>query len=205
MRSPFPGMDPYLENPATWSGVHHAIVGAIVERLGPAVRPRYAVRIEDRSLLVIRLRDRRLTTAVELLSPLSKTSGLFGREGPLRRRADVLASGASWMEIDLLREGLRAPRPEGVPDTEYRVYVSRGWTPQLAEVWPIRLQEKLPTVPVSLQDDDPDVPLDLQAAVTAAIERGSYDLGADYSADPVPPLTGVAAEWARALLRSRSA
>src|SRR5437763_876506 len=48
MPSPFPGMDPYLEDPAIWSGVHAAILGAIFERLGPAVRPKYAVRYEER-------------------------------------------------------------------------------------------------------------------------------------------------------------
>src|SRR5258707_3326245 len=48
MASPFPGMDPYLEDREIWSGVHAAILGAIFERLGPAVRPRYAVRYEER-------------------------------------------------------------------------------------------------------------------------------------------------------------
>jgi hypothetical protein len=48
MPSPFPGMDPYLEDPAIWSGVYAAILGAIFERLGPAVRPKYLVRYEER-------------------------------------------------------------------------------------------------------------------------------------------------------------
>lgn len=48
MPSPFPGMNPYLEDPAIWSGVHAAMLGAIFERLGPAVRPKYAVRYEER-------------------------------------------------------------------------------------------------------------------------------------------------------------
>ena len=51
MASPFPGMDPYLENPAIWSGVHAAIIGRIFERLGPMLRPRYAVRYEERVYL----------------------------------------------------------------------------------------------------------------------------------------------------------
>jgi hypothetical protein len=41
-------MDPYLEDPAIWSGVHAALLAAIFERLGPAVRPKYAVRYEER-------------------------------------------------------------------------------------------------------------------------------------------------------------
>ncbi len=46
--SPVPGMDPYLEDPATWTGVHVAILAAAFEQLGPAVRPRHAVRFEER-------------------------------------------------------------------------------------------------------------------------------------------------------------
>ena len=112
----------------------------------------------------------------------------------------MLATDASWMEIDLLRTGLRTPQPTNVTDTEYRVYLSRGGLPRDAVVWPIRLQDRLPVVGVPLRDGDPDVPLDLQAAVDNAVRRGSYDLDADYSTDPVPPLAGATAAWAKALL-----
>ena len=33
MPSPFPGMDPYLEDPAIWPGVHAAMLAAVFERL----------------------------------------------------------------------------------------------------------------------------------------------------------------------------
>src|SRR6478672_1114920 len=39
MPSPFPGMDPYLEHPTRWSGMHHALItyaGAALNRLLPA-------------------------------------------------------------------------------------------------------------------------------------------------------------------------
>src|SRR5437868_10463857 len=48
MPSPFPGMDPYLEDPALWSGFHHTFLTALQEQLSPAVRPRYFVRVEER-------------------------------------------------------------------------------------------------------------------------------------------------------------
>jgi hypothetical protein len=41
-------MDPYLEDPAIWSGFHHAFLSALQERLGPAVRPKYFVRVDER-------------------------------------------------------------------------------------------------------------------------------------------------------------
>ncbi len=48
MRSPFPGMDPYLEHPGSWPGVHHILISAIQRQLVRMVRPKYMVRIEQR-------------------------------------------------------------------------------------------------------------------------------------------------------------
>src|SRR5437868_9976955 len=48
MPSPFPGMDPYLEDPAIWSGFHHTYLTALQDRLAPVVRPKYFVRVEER-------------------------------------------------------------------------------------------------------------------------------------------------------------
>ena len=250
MPSPFPGMDPYLEHPTRWSGVHAAILAAIFEQLGPAVRPKYAVRFEERvyvtseddpayrsiipdiriverdphadtstsslaiaepikavlpgeeqtlerSLQVIDLDDRSVVTVIELLSPANKTIGAAGRESFLRKRAEIFAGDTHWVEIDLLRDGVRTPRPTNVPDTDYRVFLSRAGSPREAFVWPVRLTEKLPTIAIPLRSSDQDVPLNLQTALNAAVERGSYDLTIDYAASPVPPLSTSASEWAR--------
>ena len=43
MRSPFPGMDPYLEAPTRWPGVHHHLLSAIAETLGDALAPAFIV------------------------------------------------------------------------------------------------------------------------------------------------------------------
>ena len=48
MPSPFPGLDPYLENPALWPDVHHEIISDIRAVLALSLRPRYAARIELR-------------------------------------------------------------------------------------------------------------------------------------------------------------
>ncbi|NJR70731.1 MAG: DUF4058 family protein [Synechococcales cyanobacterium CRU_2_2] len=47
MASPFPGMDPYLEHPQTWSNVHHRLITAIAIALAPQVRPKYRVVVEE--------------------------------------------------------------------------------------------------------------------------------------------------------------
>ncbi|MFI5455071.1 MAG: DUF4058 family protein [Isosphaerales bacterium] len=48
MPSPFPGMDPYLENPRLWPDVHHNLISGCQEILGAQLRPKYVVRIEER-------------------------------------------------------------------------------------------------------------------------------------------------------------
>jgi hypothetical protein len=47
----FPGMDPYLENPRLWPGVHHALVVYIRDYLRPLITPRYIAAVEERVYL----------------------------------------------------------------------------------------------------------------------------------------------------------
>jgi hypothetical protein len=51
MASPFPGMDPYLEDPELWPDVHHGLIEAIRDSLAPRIRPKYRVAIEKRVYL----------------------------------------------------------------------------------------------------------------------------------------------------------
>ncbi len=51
MPSPFPGMNPYLENPELWSEVHHRLITAIAIAIAPPIRPKYRVAIEKRTYL----------------------------------------------------------------------------------------------------------------------------------------------------------
>jgi Protein of unknown function (DUF4058) len=49
MLSPFPGMDPYLENPAFWSAVHNRLIVAIADDLVEQLSEQYRVEIEKRT------------------------------------------------------------------------------------------------------------------------------------------------------------
>lgn len=51
MPSPFPGMDPFVENPRLWPNVHHRLITAIGDRLSSQLRPKYYVGIEERAYL----------------------------------------------------------------------------------------------------------------------------------------------------------
>ena len=49
MLTPFPGMDPYLENRALWPNVHNSLIAALRDDLAPRLRPRYFVAVEERT------------------------------------------------------------------------------------------------------------------------------------------------------------
>jgi Protein of unknown function (DUF4058) len=51
MPSPFPGVDPYVENPEFWPEVHNRLIVAIADSLAPQLRPKYRVAIEKRTYL----------------------------------------------------------------------------------------------------------------------------------------------------------
>jgi hypothetical protein len=51
MPSPFPGMDPYLEDPRLWPDVHARLITTIAETLLAAIRPAYFVQVEERVYL----------------------------------------------------------------------------------------------------------------------------------------------------------
>jgi hypothetical protein len=48
MSTPFPGMDPYLEHPALWPGLHNRLIITIANQLQPHLLPRYIASIEQR-------------------------------------------------------------------------------------------------------------------------------------------------------------
>ncbi|MEC4813378.1 MAG: DUF4058 family protein [Scytonema sp. PMC 1069.18] len=48
MKNPFPGMNPYLEQPELWHQVHNRLIVAIADDLTPQIAPKYRVSIEER-------------------------------------------------------------------------------------------------------------------------------------------------------------
>src|SRR5690242_8403181 len=53
MKSPFPGMDPYIESCGLWEDFHHHLIDKIYEHLAAAAPDRYLVRTGERSYLVL--------------------------------------------------------------------------------------------------------------------------------------------------------
>ncbi len=52
MPSPFPGMDPYLEQPNLWPDVHQRFITYISDAIQPRLRPKYQARIGERVYVV---------------------------------------------------------------------------------------------------------------------------------------------------------
>jgi hypothetical protein len=48
MNIPFPGMDPYLEHPLLWPGMHTQLMVAMANYLQPLIEPRYVATVEER-------------------------------------------------------------------------------------------------------------------------------------------------------------
>ena len=45
MPSPFPGMNPYLENPELWPEFHSRLMVALADEILPHIRPKYIVAV----------------------------------------------------------------------------------------------------------------------------------------------------------------
>lgn len=260
MKSPFPGMDPYLE--ARWKDAHSRMAFLASEQLATQLPAALRARIEEtfvietddegrprrvspdtsvtelpdkpageraneggvavakplvvtwavepsiqRSVRIVdTTRGHRVVTAIEFLSATNKVDPRE-RRAYRRKQRDLLAGGASLVEIDLIRSGnyiLYPPEvalPESRPAT-YRVSVTRAWDEGRAEVYLIGLRDRLPAIRVPLRETDPVAALDIQRLIDDAYASGRYD-DIDYTQDPDPPLAGDDAAWADQLLRQQ--
>src|SRR5712691_3482111 len=78
MPSPFPGMNPYLEDRLIWPDVHPSVIPAIRDALAPQVAPAYYVAIEQRVTTVEVARGERVRepdTAIIPTRPVPVPSG----------------------------------------------------------------------------------------------------------------------------------
>src|SRR5438270_6422252 len=114
MPSPFPGMDPFLEEETLWPDFQHHLVLCLYQILLPGLVDRYRARVGQRcyvteqalftsvvreehheEFIEIRQRsDSRLVTLVDVVSPINKTTAT-GRQAYLTKRGDGKAEGAN--------------------------------------------------------------------------------------------------------------
>lgn len=213
MPSPFPGVDPYLENPELWSEIHSRLIVAIADDLTDHLSERYRVAIEKQPITVIvpmaeEVKERYLEirevatgsviTAIEVLSPKNKRRG-EGRQAYERKRNRVLASLTHLVEIDLLRGGQPLP-VLGATKSDYRILISRSDLRPSAQLYAFSLRQTIPKFLVPLASGDSEPVSDLQRILGRVYERGRYHLVIDYTQPAQTPLNEQDAIWARALL-----
>jgi hypothetical protein len=221
MPSPFPGMDPYLEDVALWNEFQRQLVACLFQMLLPTVADRYRARIAPRQYAIetplftsvtredhaedtieIRLRgDSRLVTLVDVVSPANKTTA-DGREAYLKTRQAAKQCGANLVEIDLVLQGeptLDYSR-DGLPDWDYAVTVTRSTQPERYEIYTATVQKRLPKFRLPLTPDDKDAVIDLQAAFLRCYDQNDYADRLDYAKDPPTLLDDADRSWLCSLL-----
>jgi hypothetical protein len=152
---------------------------------------------------IVGVARRKLVAVIEFLSP-ANTRGLE-RKKYLRKRQRILLSSAHLLEIDLLRKGKRVPMRSPLPTADYFILLSRVEIRPQTEVWPLALDQTLPTVPVPLLSKDPDAWLDLQSVFSSVYDEGRFPFLIAYSKPPDVPLSRETMAWAKKLLaRPRS-
>lgn len=216
MPSPFPGMDPYLEDDRLWPAFQHQFVACLYQILLPGLVDRYRARVGQRhyvtqqalftsvvreehheEFIEIRQRsDGRLVTLVDVVSPGNKTSA-EGRQAYLAKRCEGRSAGANLVEIDLVLQGqpLLDYSREGLPEWDYAVTVTRASQPERYEIYTATLQKRLPRFRLPLAADDRDTVLDLHAAFSRSYDQGNFRAKIDYQRDPALTLSDDDRKW----------
>jgi hypothetical protein len=163
--------------------------------------------VHESYLKLVDRESNNVITVIEILSPANKVRNSAGRRDYESKRKDVLSGGTHFVEIDLLREGVPLPTPPTVPPHEYLAVVWRFPKGELKPIrlgWPMSIREPLQPIPIPVRPEDPDAVLDLQKMLDTAYERAGYELRVNYAKDPIPPLQGELAQWARQICASES-
>lgn len=171
-------VDPYVYTP---SAAAVAIPDAPIQRTAALTAP-----TKLRAVRVYETESRQLVTTVEILSPVNKRGQGLAKYH--QKRHKILLSDVHLIEIDLLRGGQRPGWEVNEPplDTDYVLLVNRAGERRVSEIWPVGLNEALPTLPIPLLPPDPDVPLDMDSILKNIYSRAVYARRIDYTA-PVPP------------------
>lgn len=243
MKSPFPGMNPFLEGDL-WPEVHHELISKIKKLLIPLLGTKYVARIEkyvvsdthaanDLGIMypdvgvfkhkvsepetayakrkeltpptitiphpktievripflkIIDLKNNRLVTALEVLSPVNKRNPGF--KPYLQKKQKLIENGINFLELDFLRRGRRTIEDNRLEKIDYLVALTRALS-EKTEVWIVDLSTPLPTIPIPLLPTDKDILIDLQQVLNEVYEESRFDRSINYKETPPPPFIEV--------------
>jgi hypothetical protein len=89
VKSPFPGMDPYIEGCGSWEDFHSHLIEKIGEKLADAAPERYLVRTGERSYIVLVESEGKKSYS---FLPDVSVSVRRGRKRTTKKRGTALAS-----------------------------------------------------------------------------------------------------------------
>ena len=218
MPSPFPGMNPYLENSKLWQQIHKRLIVEIANAMNQKIRPKYRIEIEEMIyeinliknsqiediewyLEVKEVESGEVITAIEIISPKNKAAG-EGRKSYERKRQQILTSLTNLIEIDLLRRGKKMVVENDIK-SHYQILVSRSSDRPQADLYAFNLPDQIPAIPLPLVGGELEPIIDLQELLNSVYDLGSYDLVIDYQKEPIIPLAKSDRAWAEDLLKQQ--
>ena len=204
LRSP-----PRIETPDSRGGTALAVGAEPIVVLASEFAPEEEDRELSAAIYTVQ-GERRLVTAIEVLSPSNKTRGADGRRLYIRKQQELLDSKTHLVEIDLLRGGAfttAVPHKRAVEDAglfDYHVCIHRYDELGKFFVYPIPWRRRLPQIAIPLSPGDAPVSLDLQAVFDRCYDAGPYArLNPYVGRTPDPALNPEDAVWATQRLQER--
>ncbi len=167
MRSPFPGMDPFLEDPFFWHQVHSRLIVALSNELGAKLRPKYYAAIETRTYLD------------------DENPALDIKERHVEIR--TVANHKVIAAIEIL------PPPHG---SHYHILVSDSRDRPEADLYSFNLQDPIPVFSIPLQPEDTPIAIDLTHLLQEVYEQGCFDLQINYQST-LPDLSQADLDWVK--------
>lgn len=222
MSSPFPGMDPFLEEDKRWPVFQHHLISCLYQAILPGLVDRYRARVgqrqytteqalftsiirdthEEEYIEVRQRSDGRLVTLIEVVSPANKTTN-EGKRAYLCKREESRLVRANLVEVDLVLQGqpLLEYSRDGLPDWDYAVTVTRATQPEKHEIYTATLQKRLPRFRLPLASDDRDTVVDLQSTFTRAYDQADFGSSIDYDRNPSTRMADEKRQWLREYLK----
>jgi hypothetical protein len=211
VRSPFPGMNPYLESHAWWTSFQTWFIATWCEAIAEKLPDHYDANIAEQVWLtkdvprldearqpyieILHRPDERLVAVLEVLSPANKENP--GRRDYLTKRNALLLQPIHLIELELLRRGQRLPMERALPSGDYYYLLCRSEKRFDCDVYTWSLRAPLPTLPVPLLEPDPDILIDLSVAFDQAFQRGRFSKRMKYRDDLPGKLDADTLRWVR--------
>jgi hypothetical protein len=217
MKSPFPGMDPYLEAQGRWCDLHTSLITYCRDALNEVLPENYVAQIavepvtihlmrdnleeiQDNRIEIRNLPELELVTVIEILSPTKKT--ITGRVDYLDQRDKYMSSPVNLVELDLLVGDWRLPMNGPMPTGDYYALVARAQQRPDCDVYAWSIRQPLPTIPIPLKGLDFDVKLNMDDPFALAYQRGRYGRTIDYSRSLDLSLEPKDKDWAEQIAAS---